>query len=643
MMAAFRAFSKSPVAIALFGLLVISFAIWGVRDVFHTRISDSVVSAGSRRISKEAFKQRFEQALQQLQKQTGQPVTAQDAAQHGVIQQMLDELATQMAVLQTIDSSGVKPSDKLLLQEVRKIPAFFNPVTGAFDQKTYQDLLGRNGLTPALFEQQLRDELSMLHFTSGMVAGWRAPLTYTALFSGIDQQSRAADYFVLDQKSVPPPAMPSDADLMKFMKTLEDRLRQPETRQISLVRISAQAIAPTLHPSQADVEKQFEIVKGRLSMPERRTFVQIPAKDAAQAAAMAARLTKGEDATAVAKAYGVKPISYADIPQGAVTDPSVAKVVFSLGVGQSSGPIQGLNGYAVAKLVSVTPGKPATLEDARSQIEKTLNDQAALQQAYDQSEKYSDAHAAGKPMADAAKAAGVQVYALPPVSADGKIASGQPLPSLTQKMLSDAFSLPQGGETEMTDLGKGEYYALRVEKVIPSALPSLDKIRAPLARVYMQKQLVDRLKAKADGLAARVKKGEALGVVAASAGAKVQHVQLARTNAAQQQALGQEFLSQLFQAKSGDVFEAGGVNFGVAIARVTTITPGAATEVARQAQSLRPQVTEQMAGNEFQEMIYGAARTKVKPKVDEKLAMEAAGVQADQVPASLGKSSGKAP
>ena len=43
---------------------------------------------------------------------------------------------------------------------------------------------------------------------------------------------------------------------------------------------------------------------------------------------------------------------------------------------------------------------------------------------------------------------------------------------MNAKMIADAFALNQGAETEVVDLGKGEYYAIRVERVIPSAAPT---------------------------------------------------------------------------------------------------------------------------------------------------------------------------
>ena len=644
MLAAFRAFAKSPAAAVLMAVLILSFGIWGVRDVFHVRISDAVVKAGSREINSADFKQRFQTQLNDAQQRTGQAISLDDAVKQGVVQQALEDMGTEEAVLEAIQRSGIKASDKLVIDQVRKIPAFFNPVTGAFDEQSYEQLLGQHNLTPIQFQQDLRDQIDLLHFTSAMAAGLKVPATYAVMFAALDQQARAADYFVLDPKKQPAPPKPTDAQLNQFIKLHADRLRQPETRQITLVRISAAAIAPTLKPSDADVQKMFNVEKARLSVPERRSFVQVLVKDPGQAAAVAARLNKGEDATQVAKSYGTKPISYADIPADKVDDPAVGKAVFALNPGQVSAPIHGQFGYSVAKLASITPAKTASLEEARPQIEKELNDRAAKDAAYEQSEKYSDAHSKGQNMDAAAKASGAKLFPIPvPINAQGRMPNGQPLPSINEKMLKDAFSLPQGGETDITDLGQGEYYALRVDKLSPAHVPGLEEIRAPLTQAYMTNQVIEALRAKADALTQRVKKGEAIGTVAGSAGVKAQHLDLTRAAAEQQgQALGQQLLARLFSSKAGDVFETQAANYGFAVVKVTGVKTGAPADVAKESQTIRTQLSDQMGRNEFGEMFYAAARAQVKPKVDLALAYTALGAQPPPSAGATGKASGKA-
>jgi peptidyl-prolyl cis-trans isomerase D len=630
MMAAFRAFAKSPWAIGLLGILIFSFGIWGVKDAFHPVIGTWVVSAGSRQLSMQDFKSDFQRVLSNIQQQKGQAITVEQAAAQGLDRQLLQRLVQDETFAAAIDQAGIRPSPELVRQELRKIPEFFNPITGAFDQAAYQQALNRAGLSSDRLLAQLNDQIAEQHFSAGMLAGMRAPLTYTAVFAAMDMQSFSADYFVIDRNAAGPPPTPTDADLQKLMASLADRLRRPETREISLVRFSAAALAQTLKADPAAVQKQFDFEKARLSTPERRSFVQILAKDAAQASAIAARLNKGEDPTAVAASYGAKALPYEGYPKTAVTDPRVADAVFKLQPGQVSGPLQGEFGFAVVKLQSITPAKPASLDDVRAQIEQEVNQRAAEEKVYDQVQKYEDVHENGSPMLQSAKAAGVTVFSLGPLTAEGHTADGQPVQGLNQKMLSDVFSLAQGGETDVIDLGKGEYYAIRVDKTNPPSLPSLDQIRPQLTALWTQQQIMQRLGAKADGYVQQLKKGASLDQVASSAGVKIQHVDAASRDAVQRspqlQALGQEFLGRLFQAKTGDVYASAGVNYSVAVVKVAKVQPGAVADVAREAVALQPQLAQEMAQNDIPELVIAAAAAQLKPKVDEGRARQALGL-----------------
>ena len=626
MMAFFRALVKSWVAKILLGLLVISFAIWGVHDVFHAKISDAVIQAGSRQVTSPDYKRIFDQQLKEAQQQVGHSVTTQEAVDQGFDRQILEGMADNESLAEVVHRDDVRPSDKLVVAELRKSQGFFNPVTGAFDQQTYEQLLAQNNLTPAQFEKGLRDDIAQSHFSIGMVAGLRAPRAYSALIAAFNLESRGAVFTTVTPQSVGMPPKPTDAELMAFMQENSSRLKRPELRQISMVRISAAALAPTLPADPAEVQKRFDFEKARLSQPEKRSFVQIPIKTAQQAAAIVARLNQGSDPAAVAQAIGVKPIVYADTAKAAVADPKVADAAFAMSEGQTSGPVQGEFGLAVVKVSKITAAHPASLEEARPQIETQVKAEAAQEKVFDQVQKYSDAHDAGASMAAAAKTAGVQVFVLGPMTADGHTITGQPIVGLNQQMLAQAFSLAQGQETDMADLGKGEYYSLHVDRVAPSALPPLEEVRGPLTQYFMAQALTKRMQAKADELAARVRKGETIQAVAASQHLGMQQADAISRQTAQEKAktLGGDFLNKLFAAKKGEVFTAAANGApGVVVGQVVSVTPAPLDQVARATEAQRPQLTMQMVQSEFSEMLRTAARNKIKPKVDLALARKA--------------------
>ncbi len=225
---------------------------------------------------------------------------------------------------------------------------------------------------------------------------------------------------------------------------------------------------------------------------------------------------------------------------------------------------------------------------------------------------------------------------LGPVMASGMDLNGQRNPLLTDKILKSAFDQSAGGESDLEEADRGEYYALKVEKILPPALPSLADKRPQLTGYYMQAEFAKTLQAKVDALMARIRKGESIDAVAASVGGHVTHqVGLQAVTAQQHQELGQDFLGRLFNSKPGDVFAANGQQ-GVFVARLDAVRPGDINTMARIVESIRGRASEAYV-KDLDGAVRDAAAKTVKVTTNLDLARRTLGVD----PATLPKAGAK--
>src|SRR5689334_14768351 len=119
MITLFREFTKSWIFKGLMVLLVASFAVFALREVFSKVGGDNVVTAGSRKITSREFKDDFERYKQNYTQQNqGQSITPEQFVESGDHVQMLNELADQTAFAAWLDSLGVKPSAKMIVAEI---------------------------------------------------------------------------------------------------------------------------------------------------------------------------------------------------------------------------------------------------------------------------------------------------------------------------------------------------------------------------------------------------------------------------------------------------------------------------------------------------------------------------------------------
>ncbi|HLZ76209.1 peptidylprolyl isomerase [Phenylobacterium sp.] len=627
MLANIRAFTNSWAAKVILGLVIVSFVVFGIgnRDLLHPKISNAVITAGPRSIGPAEYKRAFDNYIKQVEQQVHQEVTPQLAADNGLDQRVAQGMATSEAFAAYLTKIGIRPSDKLIAGEIQKIPAFFDQVSGRFDRNSYLRRLADNNLTAANFESQMRDQLSEQHAATGLITGLRVPRAYAAMGAIYTVESRDLGYFTIAPASVPQPPAPTDAQLTELMKENAAQLTRPEFRTLTVVKFSPTQVAANAPVDPKEVQKRFDFRKDTLSSPETRTVIQIPAKTPAAAVQIAQGLAKGTDAEAVAKAAGVEAITYANKPQSAIPDKKVAAAAFATPSGQVA-TVKGDLGVAVVKVMSVTPGRAVTLEEVRPAIEAEIRKDQASEKVYALTQAYDDAHQGGATLAAAAAKAGVPTTSIGPVSQGGRDLTGQPVQGLTQKLMETAWSLPAGGESEVEDAGNGEFFAVRVEKITPPAMPPLEEIRPMLAKAWTQRELGKALQAKADGYVARIKKGETLAAVAASAGSKVSEVPgIDRRNASQNQALGQDVLGKLFTSRPGDVFAAQDAQ-GFVVGKLEAVHGGDPTQLAQMVEQLRPQMTSGYL-REIGESAHVYARQKIKVTIDSNRAREAIGLE----------------
>lgn len=624
MLAAIRKFAKSPFAWGLMLLLIISFGIFGIEHVFTPMTNNAVLTAGSRKVEGPQFKKIFDNKLAEISQQQRRPVTQEEAVAARVHVSLLDEIGATEATLETARRLGVRPSAKLVVERIQEIPAFFDDLTGRFDKARYQSRLGEAGFSVKEFEGGIRDELAYNHLGSALQAGLRAPRAYGALPAIIQNEIRQIDYFYFDAAKMPMPAAPTDAQLITFMNSNAERLRSPELRKLSVVRLSSRALAPTMKVDPAEVQKLYDFRKAAMSRPETRTLVQIPVKDQAQAQTAVTRLRAGEAPATVARALGVQPITYDNKPKTAISDRKVADAAFALAAGQVSAPIQGDLGLAVVRVTGVTPGRTATLEEARPEIEAQLRNDAAAKQIYESVDKYEAAIGRGAAFPDALKEAGLTASTVGPIARQGA-------PGLSQALVTKAFELAKGGSSEATEEERGEYFIVQVDDIVPPKMPALSEVRSQLTQAYMAVKIREQLKAHVDALLERLRKGETLQAVAASAGAPIRHAEgLTRANAAAQVgALGQELLGQIFGGKPGDAIAGAAPGNGLFIGKIGPVRVGAMPEMAQATEVGRVQISQQLQA-QLGEQAMVAARDRIDIRPDVNRARAALGLEPEE-------------
>lgn len=643
MITLFRQFSKSIFAKIIFGLLIIAMGAFGIQQAVTADLGSAVIVAGDRETSAVDFKRIFDNARKQEEARVQRPITAEDMIRANLHRRIANQLSEQNSVLSWLDSIRITAGDTLITDAMRREQAFLNPVTGAFDKDQFLQALQRAGMTEAEYQRETRDQLATMHFGSGMAMGLRAPRIYGAMQAAYALERRDISVFAVTPQMAGIPAPPTDAQLTQFINQNQAALRRPEFRQLTLVLFTAGAVASQVSVPEADIRRDYEARKASLAQAERRTFVQIPVRTPQSAQQVIAALRAGQDPAAVARAAGVTAVTFTDKPQTSVPDGAVAQAAFAMTAGQVSDPIRGQLGMAVVKLISIAPGHAVSFEEARPAIETRLRSEAAAEKVYEAVQKFEDARTAGKSMLEAAQIAGGRVVTLPaPVTESGLLPNGQRLGAANMDaVFQAAFALAPGGESDATeDFGNGEYFAVKVDRVIPAGLPTIARDRPMLAGAWMGREIDKRMKAKAEELARRISRGESLAAVAASVGGQVRTV----PNMTRQPnpALG-PLIQEIFLRRRGEAFsgrlpppQPNAPVAPYAVGRIDAIHTPVPAVAARVVEAQRPQVSDSIS-RDMAQLASAAAKLRVKPRVKLEAIDSAVGAVAPAEPTPAGK------
>jgi peptidyl-prolyl cis-trans isomerase D len=523
MLETFRNAAKSWVAKVLLGLLVVSFAAWGITDVFRGGGVQDLATVGKQSISGDQYTQAVNRAIQKYSGELGTRLTYEDAKRLGLDRQVRDSLIAGASIDEKARSLGVMVSRAAIAQEAANNPGFRN-AEGKFDRATMQRVLEANGLNEEAFlsgEQQNRQRFML---TSGSVLSG-VPATLADADRQFREESRTARYFTftVDATSAP---QPTSDELTKQYEATPQSYTAPEYRSVAILKAFPEDTASRFEVSDAELEAAFERLKGEFTVPEKRSFMQLSFQTVADAEKALTRIKAGEDFIKVASDYGFKAadVTFTDKSRGDIIDAKVADAIFNGKVNELSGLVQGSLATALVKPTAITPGMEPTLAELKDTITKRVQTEKAAEDIQSIFDSVEELRSNDKKFEEIAAQLNIPLTIAPAVAANGAGKDGKPvaLPA-TDQLLKAVFEGEVGVEADAID-ADGGFVWYEIREIIPSALRPLKDVEAQVRSDWQATKLRSVAEEKAKALVAQAKAGKSLDDLAKEAGATVKTV-----------------------------------------------------------------------------------------------------------------------
>ena len=322
----------------------------------------------------------------------------------------LERMVRDRVIAVTADKLKLSTSNEHLARELQNSPeiAALRRPDGTLDMERYRQLLSTQGLSPEMFEGNVRSDLSRRQVLAGIsgssiVVNAAADLALNAFLEKREVQVarfNSADYAAK--------LNPTDADIEQFYKANERLFQAPEQASIEYVLLDLDTVAKSITVNEADLKTYYEQNSKQLASAEERRASHIlitaaataPAAQRDQAKARAEELLAGlqkspETFAEVAQKNSQDPGSASSggdldfFARGAMVKP-FEDAAFSMKKGEISGVVASDFGFHIIKLTDVKVPKQRSFEEMRPELEAVLKKQQAQKKFSETAEAFSN-------------------------------------------------------------------------------------------------------------------------------------------------------------------------------------------------------------------------------------------------------------
>jgi peptidyl-prolyl cis-trans isomerase D len=505
----------------MFGLLIMSFAIWGVGDIFRsTSRTTTIAEVGDEEIDAHTFSQYLTRDINRLQAKFGGRLDIDQIRALGIVEQLLQQLITGTLLDQQARKMGLVISADQLLRHIVAQPAFQNE-KGEFDRAIYAQMLQVSNTSVRVYEEQVRRDLMREQLGTAANGAVHVSRRFVEDFFRYRDERRIAETISVPNGDGAAFPEPDDAALQAVLTAHAERFQQPERRSLVLIELRAADLVGEIRVSDEELKSEFEARRDEFAKPERRSLEQVLFDSKAEAESFKKALDAGQDFAAAAKAAGRTPATLSELTHEQLAGqlPALADAAFALQAGQVTAPIESPFGWHVVKVTEILPPYEPVFEDQREVLRSEIAGRHAVDSLVSTANQLDDELGGGATLEEAANSLGLTLTHLQDLGRDGTTATGErPELPKSDEFLSAVFNAQIGETSLLSETTNGDYFVFRVDQVTPPVLRPLDQVRTEVVALWRSEEARQHALIQAEALADKVRLGNDMAELAGEEG-----------------------------------------------------------------------------------------------------------------------------
>jgi len=485
--------------VALFVLIVPSFVLFGLEGYnrYHER-GATVAKVDGRAINEQEWDAEHKRRIDRLREQAPNidiKLLDTPQARYATLEQMVRDRVLAAAAAK----DRLTASDQRLARELQGSEAIasLRGPDGRLDMEAYKQALARQGMTPQMYEEQIRAEIGQRQVLLGVVGtGLATPAQANVALDAFFER-REIQVGRFDASAFQAKVNPTAAEIESFYKDNPQLFQAPEQASIEYVVLDAAAVEKGITVNEADLRTYYEQNAAQLARQEERRashiLVQVPkgapAADREKAKAKAETLLetvrKSPQAFAeLAKKNSDDPVSAASggdlewSARGGYASKALEDEVFRLKKGET-GLVETEFGWHVVQLTDVRTPQQRSFEQMRPELEAQVRKEQAQRKFAESADAFSNAvYEAADGFKSVAERFKVDIKTASNVTRTP--APGTTGPLANPRFLTAIFapeSVEKKRNTEAVEIGPGQLASARIVQYSPARTRPLEEVQ----------------------------------------------------------------------------------------------------------------------------------------------------------------------
>ncbi len=498
----FKKAARYLVLTVLFGMLIVSFGLWGIGDMLRmgrgavevAHIGGTHIPVygwiGGSSVSVEEVRDRFNRQLEAIQRQTGQRPEPEAALRYGLHVRALEDTVQRAILDHAIKEFGLSVGDEEVRAAIAKNPAFAG-VGGKFDPLQYKTRLSNARITEAQYVADMRREIASSQLFSVVRTEGLAPKMLRDDIFRQESEKRAAETVYVPDAMIVMTTKPTTEQLNVYYETNKAKFQIPEFRAFSYVLLTVDDVSTSVTVSSEQIKQEYEARSADFGAPEKRDIDQVMADSEDKAKAVVAAVTGGkslEDAAKEVLGNANSVIKLGSVEKKELPPGPLADGIFVAQAGMVPQPIQSPLGWHVVRVNSVEAGKKVTFDEVKDKIEKDLKAQIAPDLLIKLVTDFERMLGKSQSLKAAAQDLNLNVQSVEGVDARGMDAIGRQvvIGAAAVELVQAAFSTRESTESQLLETPKGEYFVVRTDRVTPARTPALSEVEAKVSEAWQR-------------------------------------------------------------------------------------------------------------------------------------------------------------